>query len=281
VRTKLYDAKTGKLFRRYRAGEAAIDGFADDCAFLIQGLLDLYEASFDSKYLAWAFDLQKKQNELFWDKEYAGYFSTSAQDATVLLRMKEDYDGAEPSPNSVGALNLLRMAQMLDEKPFRDTAEKTLAAFGERLQQAPSAMPQMMVALEFILFKPRQIVIAGKSGAADTRAMLRAVHKQFVPNKIVLLADGGEGQALLGQHLEFIRGLTMQDGKATAYVCRDYVCQLPTSDLTVMRTLIAEKSSAIALERAAETREGLASPQVESPASEKRSYETGSNPHPK
>ena len=235
IRTKLYDAKTGKLTRRYRAGEATIDGFADDYAFLIQGLLDLYEASFDINDLTLAFDLQKKQNELFWDSTGNGFFSTTGNDPSVLLRMKEDYDGAEPSPNSVASLNLLRLSQMLDEKPFRELAEKTLAAFGDRLQRAPSAMPQMMVAFDFNLTKPKQIVIAGRPDAPDTRAMLRAVHKNFMPNKFILLADGGGGQAFLGKHLEFIQDMGMMNGQATAFVCQDYVCQLPTTNTSVLR----------------------------------------------
>jgi uncharacterized protein YyaL (SSP411 family) len=238
VRAKLYDEKTGKFLRRYRAGEAAIDGFADDYAFLIQGLLDLYEAGFDVNDLAWALDLQKKQNELFWDASGSGFFSTTGNDPNVLLRMKEDYDGAEPSPNSVAAQNLLRLSQMLDEKTFREMAEKTLAAFGARLKQAPSAMPQMMVALEFGLSKPKQIIIAGKPDAADTRAMLRVVHKHFIPAKILLLADGGVGQAFLGKRLEFIQDVKPLDGKPTAYVCENYVCHTPTPDLGKLASLL-------------------------------------------
>lgn len=241
IKTKLYDAKTGKLVRRYRSGEATIDGFADDYAFLIQGLLDLYEASFDINDLAWASDLQKKQNELFWDSTGKGFFSTAGNDPSVLLRMKEDYDGAEPSPNSIAALNLLRLSQMLDEKSFREMAEQTLAAFGARMQQAPSAMPQMMVALDFSLAKPKQIVIAGKPDAADTRSMLRAVNETFIPNKILLLADGGGGQAFLGEHLEFIQDVKPINGKATAFVCQDYVCQIPTTNLNILTRLLVPK----------------------------------------
>jgi len=239
VKAKLYDARTGKLIRRYRAGEAAIDGFADDYAFFIQGLLDLYEASFDINDLAWASDLQKKQNELFWDKDHAGYFSTSGQDPSVLLRLKEDYDGAEPSPNSVAVMNLLRLSQMLDEKPFREMAENTLSAFGQRLQQSPGELPQMLVALDFSLAQPKQIVIAGKPDAADTQAMRHAVYGQFVPDKIVLLADGEEGQAFLAKHLQFIQGVQAMDGNATAFVCKNDACQLPTTNVDAIVKLLA------------------------------------------
>ncbi len=241
IQSNLYNSKTGILLRRFRLGEAAIPGFADDYAFLIQGLLDLYEASFDINDLTWAVNLQSKQNELFWDSAGKGFFSTTGNDPSVLLRAKEDYDGAEPSPNSVSALNLLRLAQMLDKKRFHAMAEETFAALGDRLQQAPEAMPQMVVALEFNLTKPKQIVIAGKPETADALSMLRVVQERFLPDKVVLLADGAAGQAFLGKHLEFIRETKPMDGKATAFVCENYVCQLPTTNLDVLTKLLSRK----------------------------------------
>jgi hypothetical protein len=242
IESKLTDQKTGKLLRRYRDGEVAIEGFVDDYAFLIQGLIDLYEASFDVKYLTWAIALQKKQDELFWDKDGGGYFSTTGQDASVILRMKDDYDGAEPSPNSVAALNLLRLSQMTDNKQFREHAEQMFSVFGGRLQRSPNAMPQMLVAFDFHLDKPKQIVIAGKPDAPDTRAMLREVHARFIPNKIILLADGAAGQKTLAGYLEFIRGVKPINGKATAFVCENYVCKLPTTDVATMATLLGGRT---------------------------------------
>ncbi|MBI2437505.1 MAG: thioredoxin domain-containing protein [Lentisphaerae bacterium] len=238
VETRLFDKTTGTLFRRYRAGEARISGFADDYAFLIQGLLDLYEASFEARHLVWAIGLQKKFNELFWDNPGGGYFSVAGGDTSVLLRMKASDDGAEPSPNAVAALNLLRLAQMTDDQTFREMADQTLLAFGERLQQAPSAMPQMLAALAFRLGKPKQVIIAGKPDAPDTRAMLRETHKEFIPNKTVLLADGGAGQQVLAGYLEFLKTVNMLNGKATAYVCANNVCSLPTTDLDTMAALL-------------------------------------------
>ncbi len=238
IRRELYDAKSGVLLRRYRQGEAGIEGYLDDHAFLIQGLLDLYEASFDVDYLTWALVLQKKQDELFWDAAAGGYFSTVGTDDTILLRLKEDYDGAEPSANSVAALNLSRLAQMTDSADYGERADRTLAAFGLTLSTAPHAMPQMMAALSFRLDKPRQIVIAGGPHAPDTRALTFAVHERFIPNKILLLADGGAGQQTLVEHNEFIGTVVRLDGKATAYVCEDYACQLPTSDVATLAELL-------------------------------------------
>ncbi|NQU11221.1 thioredoxin domain-containing protein, partial [bacterium] len=242
IEAKLSDKETGKLWRRYRAGEVAIDGFLDDYAFFIQGLIDLYEASFDVKYLSWAIALQDKQNALFWDQAGGGYFSTTGQDPSVILRMKDDYDGAEPSANSVAALNLLRLSQMTDNREFRDNAEQMFAVFSTRLQRAPSALPQMLVAFDFHSDQPRQIIIAGKPDAPDTRALLREVHARFIPNKILLLADGAGGQAMLAGHLEFIKSVRMIDGKATAFICENYVCNLPTNDPAALARLLDRRT---------------------------------------
>ena len=239
IRRHLYDGKSGVLQRRYRKGEAGIEGYLDDYAFVIQGLLDLYEACFDVDYLTWALALQKKQDALFWDASAGGYFSTAGKDETILLRMKEDYDGAEPSPNSVALLNLSRLAQMTDSAEYSQKADKTLAAFSRVLTTAPHAMPQMMAAFDFHLDKPRQIVIAGSPDAPDTRAMIRAVHERFIPNKILLLADGNAGQKTLALHNEFISSVTRLDGKATAYVCENRVCQLPATDIGTLTKLLA------------------------------------------
>ncbi len=232
--------KDGSLIRNYRQGASEVAGFAEDYAFLIAGLLDLYEADFDVKHLQWALELQARMDALFWDKEHGGYFSVSGQDPTILLRMKEDYDGAEPSPNSVAAMNLLRLAQIADSKELREKAEKTLSAFADSLKKVPQALPQMLCAVDASLAKPRQVVIAGKPAAEDTRNLLREVHQHYLPNKLILLADGGEGQQWLGEKLEFLKTVNPIDGKAAAYVCENFVCQLPTTEREKVRELLTK-----------------------------------------
>jgi uncharacterized protein YyaL (SSP411 family) len=232
--------KDGALLRSYREGASAIAGFADDYAALIQGLLDLYEADFDVAWLQWALELQKKQDALFGDPAHGGYFSVAEGDPSILLRMKEDHDGAEPSPNSVAAMNLLRLAQLTDDRSLHERAVKTIGAFADQLARMPSTLPQLLCALDASLAKPRQIVIAGKPAAADTRALLREVHAKYLPNKLVLLADSGAGQAWLGQKLEFLRTVGPIEGKAAAFVCENFVCQLPTNDPAKLRELLKE-----------------------------------------
>jgi uncharacterized protein YyaL (SSP411 family) len=232
--------KDGALRRSFREGASEVPGFAEDYAYLIAGLLDLYEADFDVVHLQWAVELQAKMDTLFFDRQHGGYFSTSGADASVLLRMKEDYDGAEPSPSSIAALNLVRLAQLTNDAKLRERAEQTLAAASEQMTNLPSAAPQMLCALDASLAKPRQIVIAGKRGAADTEALLREVHARLIANKLVLLADSADGQAWLGQRLEFIKTATPIDGKAAAYVCENFVCQLPTADPARLRELLSK-----------------------------------------
>ena len=240
LRANLYDQSRNLLFRNYREGRSHIEGFADDYAFVIQGLIDLYEASFDVEWLKFAIELQEAQDRLFFDEKNGGYFSTSGKDSSVPLRMKDDNDSAEPAANSVAALNLLRLAQFRDDKQLQDRAKKTIDAFSATLSHFASAMPQMLVALNSSLSKPRQIVVAGKRDAPDTKALLSEVHRGFLPNRILLLADGGDGQRYLGEKLEAIRAMSMVDGRPAAYVCENFTCKAPVTDPNVLRDLLAE-----------------------------------------
>jgi uncharacterized protein len=241
LRSNLYDAKQGRLHRRYVDGEAGIDGFLDDYAYLIQGLLDLYETSFDVKWLSWAVDLQKKQDELFWDSQNAAYFASTGHDSSLLFRMRDEYDGAEPSANSVSGMNLVRLSQMTGRAEWKEKADKTFAAFSTLAQSSPEILPQLMAALDFSLSKPKQIIIAGQPNAPDTRALLRLVHQRYIPNKFLLLADGGPGQRQIATWLRFVDSMRQKDGKATAYICENYVCKLPTNDPAVVARLLDEK----------------------------------------
>jgi hypothetical protein len=240
---KLYDPKTGRLQRRYRDGEARYEANLEDYAFFVMGLIDLYEASLDIGWLKHALELTERQMALFYDEENGGFFETSGTDSTLLYRSKEDYDGAEPAANSIAALNLLRLSEMTDRGHWRSAAEGTLGLFRGRLKSSPEAMPQMLVALDFHLDKPKQIIIAGARGREDTERMLSEVHRSFIPNKVILLADGAEGQAFLSRYVPFLGSVRMLEGKATAYVCENYACKLPTSDLRVMARLLAGSSS--------------------------------------
>jgi uncharacterized protein YyaL (SSP411 family) len=240
IRTHLWDESKKTLYRSYRGGRSDVEGFADDYAFVIQGLLDLYGASFDIEWLKFAIDLQKTEDRLFFDQKSGGYFSTSGKDTSVVLRMKDDNDSAEPAASSVSALNLLRLAQIRGEKQWQGRAEKTIGAFHVTLSRFPSAMPQMLVALDFSSSKPRQIVIAGKKDAPETKALLTEVHRHFLLKTIILLADNSEGQKYLGEKIEAIRAMSMVDGKSAAYVCEDFTCKAPVTDPKALSELLTK-----------------------------------------
>jgi len=236
IRARLHDPVSGTLFRRYRDGDAALAGQLDDYAFLAGSLLDLYEASFDIAWLQLAMALTEKQIALFGDEGQGGFFETSGDDPSILVRLKADYDGAEPTGNSVSALNLLRLAWITGNEKWLKRAGATIEAFGGRLNEYPSILPLMLVAHDLLGSKPRQFVVAGKLGRPDTEIMLAMIRKRFIPGKIVLLADGGPGQDFLGQYQPVLKDLAPLENKSTVYLCENFSCQLPTADLAELAT---------------------------------------------
>ncbi|HUI80778.1 MAG TPA: thioredoxin domain-containing protein [Bryobacteraceae bacterium] len=235
---RMYDPATGILLRRYREGDAFIPGFLDDYALFTQGLLDLYETQFDRRHLDLAIRLTEKQRELFEDREGGAFFSTTAGDSSLVLRVKEDYDGAEPSGNSVAALNLLRLAQFTGRGEFRKSAERLISAFGPRLSVAPVAIPKMLVAVDFLLSDPRQVIIVGNRGAADTNELIHTVQSHFDPHRIILVVDSEESRQALSAGIPSIAAMSQLDGRAAAYVCRNYTCQLPVSEVSRLAELL-------------------------------------------
>src|SRR5664280_1639519 len=208
----LYDAPSGRLLRRYREGDAAIPGFLDDYAMFVQGLLDLYEAQFDRRHLEFAARLTEKQTELFEDPESGAFFSTAAGDHTLVLRVKEDYDGAEPSGNSVALMNLVRLARMTNRAAFAESAERTLAAFASRLALAPVAIPQMLTACEFLLGEPREIILVGRRDSVEMRALLRELHTRFVPSRVLLMIDSTETRQALAAAIPSVASMNPVEG---------------------------------------------------------------------
>jgi len=229
IKQSMWDAAAGRLLRRYRAGDAAIEGYAEDYAYLIFGVLELFQATGQADWLAWARALQARQDELFWDAEGGGWFSTTGADPSVLLRMKEDYDGAEPSPTAVSALNEWTLAQLTGEASYRARAAEAIASFGGRLEDQGRAVPFMAAALSASVAGGEQIVIVGRRGDADTRALWRAAHQHYRPFAVMVLADPIE-QAALATHMPWVAEMKMIENKATAYVCRNFACDVPSTD---------------------------------------------------
>jgi len=230
----------GELKRRFRDGEAKYPAGLDDYSFLIQGLLDLYAANHDLSRLQQAIKLTKKQLADFTD-EKGGFYDTP-ESAELLARLKEAYDGAEPSGNSVSALNLLRLAALTDNQEWAEIARKSISSFAAILSKYPPAMPLMLSAMGFQMDKPKQIVIVGTKGDNETELLLREVHTRFLPNSILMLVDGGENQKFLEKELPFLQTATKIDGKATAYVCEDFTCKMPVNTARELGLLLDGKT---------------------------------------
>jgi hypothetical protein len=226
TKLRMSGASKGRLLHRYRDGEAAIPGHLEDYAFLIHGLVDLYQAGFDPKYLAEAKRLTAEMVRLFWDKEKGGFFMTGTDAEKLLVRQKELYDGAIPSGNSVAALDLIRVGRLTGEKGLEEKASRLMKAFGGQVSRQPSAFPQLLIALDFGVGPSREIVIAGKPADPAAREMLRMIHGSFFPNQVVTFHPPGK------------EGFSMLEGKPTAYVCQNYACNLPTSDLKKLKELL-------------------------------------------
>jgi uncharacterized protein YyaL (SSP411 family) len=227
LKSRMWDGKT--LLRRYRAGDASIEGYAEDYAYLIFGLLELFQAGGDPQWLEWALALQQRQDELFWDPVEGGWFSTTGTDPSVLLRLKEEYDGAEPAASSVSGLNLLALAHLTGAEGFSGKAEQVIGSFGARLVSMSRAVPMMLAALSTYHAGMPQIVIVGRAEEDDTRALIDAVRSRYRPTAVTVRVDPAM-QADLSRVLPWIGAMGMRDGRATAYVCREFACRAPTTD---------------------------------------------------
>jgi uncharacterized protein YyaL (SSP411 family) len=229
IRRRLWDGQSNRLLRRFRNGEAGIGAYAEDYAYLIWGLLELFQADGDPQWLDWAVALQSRQDELFWDPVEGGWFSTTGRDPSVLLRLKEDYDGAEPAASSVSLLNLLAMAHLMGGEAVAEKINRTLALFADRIVKQGRAVPMMLTVLSTYYAGMPQIVLVGNPAAADYQALAEVVRGRYLPTAVTLSVSGPAAGSALRRQLPWIAEMAMLDGRATAYVCRGFACELPTA----------------------------------------------------
>ncbi|MBI4180122.1 thioredoxin domain-containing protein [bacterium] len=225
IRKNLVDAK-GRLLHRWRDGDAAHPALLDDYAFLIHGLIELYQSDFDPAWFEWAVELQTRLDTAFWDEAGGAYFIDDAQDSTLLFRSKEFEDMAIPSGNAIAALNLLRLADFTYAESHRTRAERLIRTASDRLNRQPTAYPQMLVALDYALDRSKEIAITGKKDDPLSKKMIETLRREFLPNKVVALTDG---QTPAGA-LKLLEDKIFVKGKTTAYACEKGLCKLPTSD---------------------------------------------------
>ena len=228
----------GRLFHRFRAGLSAIEGFADDYAFFIRGLIDLYEATFDTAYLSSALALQKVMIEDFWDSSGGGFFFTTEGNKDVIVRQKIFYDGALPSGNSIALSNLLRLSRMTEEAGLDEKASRLVALLTELASGSGLGYIQFINSADFLIGPSYEVVVVGESGADDTLAMLKAINSTFLLNKVVLLRPTEDEFPQIDEVAGFTRSMEPINGSATVYVCKDRACNEPTTDIEVMLALL-------------------------------------------
>ena len=232
IRGTMWNADTGMLLRRYRDGAAGIEGYAEDYAYLIGGLIELFQADPQPMWLEWAIALQRTQDDLFWDETSGGWFSTTGRDPTVLLRMKEDYDGAEPTASSVSVLNLLALSHLVPDAVWDERIERTLRMFGTRLEQMGRGVPMMAAALSTYVAGMQQIVVA--EGPSGDDALDRALATAYLPFALQLRVTD-DGRRAVAASLPFVSAMHPVDGAAAAYVCRNFTCHQPVTTVDALQ----------------------------------------------
>jgi uncharacterized protein YyaL (SSP411 family) len=220
---------TGTLFHRWREGERDEVQLLEAYAFMLAGVIELYEATLEPKHLDFAIALAEAMIAKFYDVENGGFWQSAVGAKDLIVRVKDDYDGAEPSGNSVATLALLKLAAITDREDFKKGAEATLRLFAHRIQNFPHAMPFMLHAVDFWLEEPRRVVIAGTTDSADLRKLLHAAHSVYQPNKVVLGNSGAVEP--------FAKTLPARDG-AMVYLCTGKACQPPTNEPAKVRELL-------------------------------------------
>jgi uncharacterized protein YyaL (SSP411 family) len=227
-----------KLYHRFREGERAVEAFVDDYAFLIWGLVELYETTFEEQYLKDAIDLTDDMVAQFWDDEHGGLYLTSQQAEDILVRKKEIYDGAVPSGNSVAMLVLLRLGLMIANPELEEKAVRISRTFSNNISNSPASYTMLLVVLDFALGPVNEIVIAGESNGEDTRSMIRLLRNEFIPNTVVILRPTETLRPGIIDIINYAKDLSGKDNRATAYVCQNYHCELPTTDGRKMLDLL-------------------------------------------
>ncbi|MDD4561702.1 MAG: thioredoxin domain-containing protein, partial [Syntrophomonadaceae bacterium] len=230
----------GRLLARYRDGEAMYKAYALDYAAMIWGLLELYQAGFDNQYLNSALELNKDLLKYFWDESTGGLFIYGSDAEQLLTRPKEAYDGALPADNSLATLNFLRLGRLTGDHLLEEKAEQSIRAFAEGINQHPTAYTFFLTAALFYQQPGRDIVIVGKREEKDTWAMMEAINERFLPDTLLIFKDPSE--KTLDEIVPFIKDMVMIDNEATVYICENFSCQQPITDIQTLEEIIGKQA---------------------------------------
>ena len=218
----------GRLHRSHKDGRARFNGYLEDYAMVADGLVELYEATFETRWLAEADDLCDAMNELFWDEGRRAFYDTPADHEELVTRPRDVYDNATPSGNSVAVEVMLRLALLLDRNDYRERAGEILDEMGGGMEKIPSAFGRLLAALDFATSGTREVAIIGDPQAPDTKVLIDVIYTRYLPNKVV--AGRAEDDAESAGLIPFLAQRPARDDRATAYVCEGYACQSPTTD---------------------------------------------------
>lgn len=252
IRNQLYNAETHRLHHSFRRSPSKAPGFLDDYAFLISGLLDLYEFGGGINWLIWAIELQETQDALFLDRDGGGYFNNTGEDSSVLLRVKEDHDGAEPSGNSISAINLIRLACMVagsKAEHYKKNAEHLLAVFEKRLKDMAMAVPLMCCAADMLRVPSRkEVVVVGERTSKEFEHMLAAAHALYDPNRTVIHIDPNNKEEMEfwevnNSNIALMAKNNYAVNKVVALVCQNFTCSPPVTDYASLEALLSKKPS--------------------------------------
>jgi len=233
-------SKEERLLKRYRNGVAALDAHLDDYAFMVWGLLELYEATFATKYLSQALNLMNIMVEDFWDDKNGGFFLGSDQSEKLIVRSKTAYDGAIPSGNSVAVMNMVKLTRITGNTKWAELAEKTIRAFSEDVNRAPTGYTLMLTGFMFDTQNSKEIVIVGDSRNRNTIKFLHTIRTSYAPHKVLLFKDTSVSENRLEQLANWTSTQNSINGKPTAYVCKNFACNQPTSDIQTALSFINE-----------------------------------------
>ena len=225
---------SGRLMRRYRNGQVEHPGFLEDYAFMVWGLLEMYETTFEVPYLNEAVALTRVMIDLFWDREKHGFYFSGRENENLILKKKETYDGAIPSGNSVAVMNMMRLGLMTGLTEFEEKADQLLKAFANEITHYPLAHTNFLMAVDFMLGPTGEIVIAEGDDPEEARAMVRAVNRRFMPEKVVMYKFPDEKGEELASVSPFVKEMGPFSGRSTFYLCRDYACGRPLTDSSLV-----------------------------------------------
>ena len=220
----------GRLLARYRQGEALYPAYAADYSYLVWALIELYEATYDSNFLKTAIEFNDEMLKYCWDQENGGLFFYGKDGEELLTRPKEAYDGAMPSANSAATLNFLRLSKLTGDSRLEEIAHEQLQVFGERINAQPTAHAFFLSAAMFALKPTREIVITGEMNEEETAHMLKVVREKYMPDTITVFKPGDDGESII-ELAPYLKDMSMVENKTTAYICENYACQKPITEI--------------------------------------------------